>query len=602
MTGSMEKLCFPLLICSFVTTNQQRRKTDKKLLCIALALMMAISLCVPVSAAEEETEAAFVPEEYTTEELLAMDQELDSDGDGLVDVIELVYEFNRYSPDTDGDGVNDYTEFCITCTDPLVPDGQLDTDGDGLTNAEEAVYGTNPDDLDTDNDTFGDYAEIVELGTDPLVKNNTADSATVVTPSSPITTVPDESALNPAADIVGPGTGGTSAYSGTLYTKYDGTTYTSSVSYTFNTNWFFDDNLTYNSQLAVVSSLLSAIAYDNNRLVVPYTDMASSTNATAIWDWMDYHGFENTGVSYDLDYSSTNTSGYQDQHVSEMFIGHKEATYGSSTKNIICIVIRGTNGTLDEWQSNFDLGGDSTPHDEWTASLNHMGFDITVNRLSSKLSAYMSANGLNSSNSILWFTGHSRGGALANLLAAKRVNAGYKVFAYTFASPGTTISTNTGATKYSCIFNIINEDDLVPQLPMSAWGFNRYGVDKPGSIEDNYASQWDALVSGSVNYTSNPTLMNQTIEDFANISDGRNNCYTYRTGLDAYYVDALYPTYESAQMSGEITAESFGLTVVAPYLKPSKHALSALAIANSIRHPHDVESYYLLSLYITSSE
>lgn len=394
--------------------------------------MMAVSLCVPVSAAEEETEAAFVPEEYTTEELLAMDQELDSDGDGLVDVIELVYEFNRYSPDTDGDGVTDYTEFCITCTDPLVPDGQIDTDGDGLTNAEEAVYGTNPDDLDTDNDTYGDYAEIIELGTDPLVKNNTAASATVVTPSSPITAVPDDSTLNPAADIVGPGTGGTSAYSGTLYTKYDGTTYTSSVSYTFNTNWFFDDNLTYNSQLAVVSSLLSAIAYDNNRLVVPYTDMASSTNATAIWDWMDYHGFENTGVSYNLDYSSTNTSGYQDQHVSEMFVGHKQATYGSTTKNIICIVIRGTNGTLDEWQSNFDVGGASTPHSEWTASLNHMGFDITVNRLSSKLSAYMSANGLNSSNSILWLTGHSRGGALANLLAAKRVNAGYEVFAYTF--------------------------------------------------------------------------------------------------------------------------------------------------------------------------
>lgn len=232
-----------------------------------------------------------------------------------------------------------------------------------------------------------------------------------------------------------------------------------------------------------------------------------------------------------------------------------------------------------------------------------MGFDITVNRLNLKLKEYMDANGLNSSNSILWFTGHSRGGALANILAAKRVNSGYEVFAYTFASPATTTIANaTTATKYKCIFNIINEDDLVPQLPMSAWLFRRYGEDKPGSIENSYADQWDALVSGSVNYTSNPTLMNQTIEDFANISDGRNNCYTYRTGLDAYYVDALYPTYESAQMSGEITAESFGLTVVAPYLKPSKHALSALAIANSIRHPHDVESYYLLSLYITASE
>ena len=148
--------------------------TTKKPIAIVLIICLMLPLTLNV-AADSQVAPTFVPEDYTYEELMAMDPYLDSDSDGLEDVIELVYQFNRYSADTDGDGVSDYTEFCITCTDVLVPDGDIDTDGDGLTNAEEAVYGTNPDDLDSDNDTLADDYEIFVLGTDPTSKDTDGD-------------------------------------------------------------------------------------------------------------------------------------------------------------------------------------------------------------------------------------------------------------------------------------------------------------------------------------------------------------------------------------------------------------------------------------------
>jgi hypothetical protein len=73
-------------------------------------------------------------------------------------------------PDTDGDGISDYDEVNGTFgppTDPL----RVDTDGDGLTDYEElfGVYGyvTDPTRRDTDGDGISDFDEIL-LGLNPL--------------------------------------------------------------------------------------------------------------------------------------------------------------------------------------------------------------------------------------------------------------------------------------------------------------------------------------------------------------------------------------------------------------------------------------------------
>lgn len=91
--------------------------------------------------------------------------DLDSDGDGIPDWLELILGTDPYNPDSDDDGLSDGEEFWIYFTDPLNPD----TDFDGLTDGAEAhVYQTDPLNPDTDGGGVYDGHEVIEDGTDPL--------------------------------------------------------------------------------------------------------------------------------------------------------------------------------------------------------------------------------------------------------------------------------------------------------------------------------------------------------------------------------------------------------------------------------------------------
>ncbi|UCZ53528.1 VWA domain-containing protein [Bacillus shivajii] len=97
--------------------------------------------------------------------------EVDSDGDGLPDKIELEIGSDPYNPDTNGNGIPDGYEYYVLNSDPSDMDSEvadLDFSGDGLTNLEEYQHGTDPWNSDTDNDGLTDYEEIHIYGTDPL--------------------------------------------------------------------------------------------------------------------------------------------------------------------------------------------------------------------------------------------------------------------------------------------------------------------------------------------------------------------------------------------------------------------------------------------------
>ena len=76
---------------------------------------------------------------------------------------------------------------------------------------------------------------------------------------------------------------------------------------------------------------------------------------------------------------------------------------------------------------------------------------------------------------------------MANLLAETlSASAGTSnVFAYTFATPNTTQNPNTSRKN---IFNFCFNDDFVPQVPLSAWGYGKHGITYTVTAGDLYES------------------------------------------------------------------------------------------------------------------
>ncbi len=137
---------------------------------------------------------------------------------------------------------------------------------------------------------------------------------------------------------------------------------------------------------------------------------------------------------------------------------------GESTE--IAVVFRGT--YKEEWYSNFNIGED----------VEHKGFSAAAEYCEKKIEDYLTRHKKNASDINLKLTGHSRGGAVANLTAKYFIDKGtFKtICAYTFASPNTTTSENAHSPAYSSIYNIMNTEDFVCYIPLARWGYTKYGV------------------------------------------------------------------------------------------------------------------------------
>ena len=131
----------------------------------------------------------------------------------------------------------------------------------------------------------------------------------------------------------------------------------------------------------------------------------------------------------------------------------------------------------------------------------HKGFALASLRLKEKFEAYVAEHEVSGSEKIVLLTGHSRGAAIANILGkVYEDDSGWTSFAYGFATPRTT--TNENASSYKTIFNIVNTDDLVTELPLKSWGFTRYGTDKAASISSTYLSKWKKTLPLASDYVS----------------------------------------------------------------------------------------------------
>lgn len=147
-------------------------------------------------------------------------------------------------------------------------------------------------------------------------------------------------------------------------------------------------------------------------------------------------------------------------------LGEKKIKIDGKRYTLIAAAIRG-GGYGNEWVSNLNLG----------KSGNHSGFNKAAKSVKAELMKYIGKR----KNVKVWITGYSRGGAVANLLAASISGSGKieksNIYAYTFAAPKGAATPHKNSEKYNYIFNIISKNDLVPYVAPSDWGFFRYGTD-----------------------------------------------------------------------------------------------------------------------------
>ena len=234
---------------------------------------------------------------------------------------------------------------------------------------------------------------------------------------------------------------------------------------------------TYQSVTASYEDVNGQISFDNPYLFSdlvfakrttqpnPYLAIASAYLAAASYQklWID-DALEK--LRFDIIDSYFPPATKQDLGMIAYTIGHKIIFVEGVPKDLYIVCIRGTAKNF-EWVSNFEIGENKTEHAGFAAAR-----DTVLAALNKVVTTTTESN-------IFWITGHSRGAAVANLLAATLYEQGRlatpdNIHAYTYATPNVSKLYD----KYPNIYNYVNQADFVTRLPLhTKWGYGRHGID-----------------------------------------------------------------------------------------------------------------------------
>lgn len=306
---------------------------------------------------------------------------------------------------------------------------------------------------------------------------------------------------------------------------------------TWDDGWFSCDPFAYNHELAAASSVISALAYSESGYY-----QAGNTQPAYMENALSTLGFDKI---------STASYRYRSEIVDEVLnlftdesdtvaytIARKHLRVGEdqTPRDLILVSVRGSYGS--EWLSNLKLapedasaGNSVQPFADaltsWVSFVgsltgqprvegldnsasvpqpdsadDHGGYFRASREICAELNRWIAASHDDGAEVAVLLTGHSRGGAIANLVASELDDAAAdqssetpRVYAYTFASPATTMSSAAHDARYGNIFNIVNPSDIMPYLPLRSWGYERYGVNLylPSVDDERFAGAYDKM-------------------------------------------------------------------------------------------------------------
>lgn len=217
-------------------------------------------------------------------------------------------------------------------------------------------------------------------------------------------------------------------------------------SFYYSDDWFGESPSKQNDELALASMQLVAAAE---------TDDPDGNGARFLKDM----GFDEVGFS---DFKS------KDPDDCNYTWGRK--TLGDETLVAVAIQSHNTDPAIriKAWRQNATVNDP----DQEDPSGEHFAFSKAADKVIDDI-ASLAGQG----STKYWITGQSRGGAIANILAARLPeklgdnNGG--VFAYTFEAPATADQETSSGGDYKYIHNYVCSDDIVTKIP--AWEMTRYG-------------------------------------------------------------------------------------------------------------------------------
>lgn len=314
------------------------------------------------------------------------------------------------------------------------------------------------------------------------------------------------------------------------------------VDVTFDSKWITkNDNTKYNPDLAAFAALCSADSYfrlkdyekgTQNRVL--FDDEEESTyDFTSFFKKMGFTEVKHVESFSEKEY----TSDTNDSVTMTMAYCNVDNKY-----DMYVVAFRGCFSS-GEWLSVFDPGCDSEiyteltgEHPEWENKNHFKGMDVAANRADEFLKEFMEENDDPKSKDCILFTGHSRGGSLANILGAKYEKEGQaRTYTYSFNTAGTTCSEDAG--EYKTVFNIFDTNDFFTDpLPLGEEKFVRYGIDVTEPISDN-AEVLKALadLKGRDDYISvDPAIKEQYQELFGAAYPNRTSLYEEKSFTETF--------------------------------------------------------------------
>lgn len=275
----------------------------------------------------------------------------------------------------------------------------------------------------------------------------------------------------------------------TIHCEYEG----KQTGFTYSNEMFLKNSEELSTDMAKMSVILSACAYDPNNI----------DNALSLME------FERTLYNYDR------VSTIEDNDYVAFTIASKNIKYKGQDYKIYVVPIRGTPESA-EWFSNFRLSEDN---DASKTTGNHYGFYTAANEVRNEISYRANNDGIPAERTVLLLTGHSRGAAVANIVAGQLSGSKYAnylskehIFGYTFACPFVSKYADDALTN---IYNFNNPGDPIPLLPLEEWGYKRFGktVELDTAHWDNVGRRFKQVCGKDFRSMNNSSSYKKIISD-----------------------------------------------------------------------------------------